>query len=74
MTVRITVETKNWPAKVTLSDGQAVEVAPRQSQLFTVSGTEAVTIVEIEPKAEVEAPKIPLKKSAPIEGAGEPAE
>lgn len=78
MTVRITVETKNWPAKVTLSDGTAVEVDPNQSRLFTVSGTEAVTVVEIPPKPaeaveEVEAPKIPLKTKA-TEASSEPAE
>lgn len=76
MTVRITVETKNWPAKVTMADGTLVEVEPHQSRLFTVSVPEAITVVEVTPTAPVaeEAPKISLKKSAPVEGAGEPAE
>ena len=71
MTIRITVETNNWPAKVIFPDGSSVWVEPRQSQLFTVDAPMGVTVSELEPTPEVEAPKIPLKKSAPAEEAGD---
>lgn len=84
MTTRVTVETNNWPARVTLADSSGELVPPQTKRIFTVTGDTAVTVREIPPsedKAEEpplseadKAPIIPLKKRGDEPVTADPAE